>query len=132
MDWTHNPLAAAYFAVEKDMFKDSAIYSYHPINVFAEETISDINDVDGVKAILPSHRANRIAAQQGLFTIHQNPGEPFEPKTLVKIVIPSRHKSEVRSGLNSFGINRASLFPDLDGLSDYLKWMKGFHTPDKN
>jgi hypothetical protein len=41
--------------------------------------------------------------------------------SLSKAVIPSGHKQSIRRQLDKLNINRASLFPGLDGISDYIK-----------
>jgi len=73
----------------------------------------------------------RIAAQGGLFTIHKVPKggslvalerNPYFSQRLVKFLIPALAFSDIRKHLHGCGVNRFSLFPDLDGLSDHLAW----------
>lgn len=42
-------------------------------------------------------------------------------KTVLKIILPSKFKNEVLRELQKMNINRASIFPDLDGYSAALK-----------
>jgi hypothetical protein len=83
----------------------------------------------------PTHLAVRVNSQQGCFTIHRppehwndfiaiedsvrsgNPNDEDSPKNkLRKILIPAKLCSKLWVELNSTGINRYTLFPDLDGL----------------
>lgn len=83
----------------------------------------------------PTHLAIRVNSQQGCFTIHRPPknwdnflaiedsinliktGDENSPiYKLKKILIPAKSCSKLWVELNSAGINRYTLFPDLDGL----------------
>ena len=44
---------------------------------------------------------------------------------LAKILVPKCVFSDIRSKLDTLGVNQMSLFPDLDGVSKYAEW---FHT----
>jgi hypothetical protein len=45
-----------------------------------------------------------------------------EDHYLERIVIAGNYCKDLLFELSHYGINRLSLFPDLDGLSDYLAW----------
>ena len=70
----------------------------------------------------------RIVRQGGLFTVHGPPELSLEKLTrnrivtLKQIVIAESYRSTLLVELARYGINSASLFPDLDGLSLYLNW----------
>jgi len=75
----------------------------------------------------------RIVNQNGWFTVHQNikneyvdlsQHEKFSSR-LTKILVPKSVFSDIRSKLDTLGVNQMSLFPDLDGVSKYAEW---FHT----
>ena len=84
----------------------------------------------------PSIVAQRITAQQGWFSFHKydkvkNVFTPFEKNKvyknrLTKFLIYPKTFSTIRADLDRFGINRFSLFPDLDGLASYIQWLKSF------
>ena len=125
LDWTDNPLVAAYFAVKDQNADkvDGAIYSlkgqgeYVNIEAHPQPFTSDIS---AGKRLLPVHVTNRIVAQAGLFTIASiYEGDGFE---LDKMVIPAAEKRNIRRSLNEYGINEFSLFPDLDSISKHLQW----------
>lgn len=69
----------------------------------------------------------RITRQGGLFTIHPDPNVPIDENTkgvleIERIVIPREYKTRLLSELSFYGINASTLFPDLDGLSMFIKW----------
>ena len=124
LDWTFNPLAAAYFAVEKEGETGNAI-------VYAlERTIamSPVEDKPGplefnsIARIDPPVISRRVIAQNSAFTIHPDPEKEFKPSDLEKIVIDKNLCSDFKGYLNNLGIDRASLFPDIDGVAADLMW----------
>ena len=143
LDWTRNPLVAAYFAVEKEHLphelsnhsEDSAVYvlkkkgikamsdSYFRIDV---EHTDDIFDWKEVRKIVPSHIDTRIIAQVGIFTAHPDPTDPnpFGDEDVEKLVIPNAQRRDWKKTLNLLGVNRVSLFPDLDNLASHLTWLR--------
>jgi hypothetical protein len=77
-------------------------------------------------AIEPTHVVRRISSQHSCFTIHGQDESAFEKLSrgrkgyLVKIVV-NRHKvKEIRKDLRLCGINDATIYPDLGGLSQAL------------
>jgi hypothetical protein len=61
--------------------------------------------------------------QRGLFTIHRTPDQPWEPSSLRKWVIPTKSCLAIKLALSRAGINRASLFPDIDGIAAHINWL---------
>lgn len=41
---------------------------------------------------------------------------------LHKIIINKNYRSKLKSELSYYGINSATLFPDLDGISKHINW----------
>jgi hypothetical protein len=74
----------------------------------------------------PSHITNRITGQSGLFTSHPNPEDEFQSEKVEKIIIKYDKKSQLVTELRKYGIHRASLFPDLDGLCEDIKWSNDY------
>jgi hypothetical protein len=75
-------------------------------------------------AFYPPQRDARLSAQRGYFTIHGTDPRPLEeiaPELLVSIDLTPRCVREAERQLELAGINEFSLFPDLEGLSRYLK-----------
>jgi hypothetical protein len=81
LDWSRNPLVAAYFACRSTKHYDSAIYvasfMFVPALDFREDT--DPFNVTKVKYLWPSHITRRVTAQSGIFTIHPDSLTPMDP-----------------------------------------------------
>lgn len=69
LDWSLNPLIAAFFAAHDTPEKDGIIYGYEPGSFQIEEEIS-ISGLASIAAFYPSHTSKRVTAQSGMFTIH--------------------------------------------------------------
>lgn len=131
LDWTVNPLVATYFACEGDSYEDSAVWV---VWGFDEKKAFPNNpmDIDQIFHITPIVISPRIQVQAGEFTAHPD-GKPIEDHLqendhLLKFIIPLRQRIRILLQLDFLGINRRSLFPDLDGLGQYLKWR--VNTPE--
>lgn len=140
MDWTKNALAAIYFSVEKplvDNEMDEAATSddreereYSAVYVIAPPDLVPINqqikpfDIKKVERYIPKHLDKRITAQEGLFTVHNEPNRPYCPSGLIKIRFHRDIRSQVKEQLHRLGVNRASIFPDLDNLCTHIEWLR--------
>lgn len=124
LDWTRNPLVAAYFAVAEEAKEDSAFYAYQSNKYLQIEKHKDPFSVDRVARVVPNHVTTRISVQSGLFTIHPHPSEPFNVPSIEKFVIPASSRKPMKKALNKVGIDNASLFPDLDGIARHIAWLR--------
>ena|GEM_PF-5875761 len=104
---------------------------------------SDNPDPLGIEEIFlynPPHITQRITAQRGLFTVHNNPSTPiaetsFPEDTIVAtnrtmtyytvdtIVIKKEFKKEFKRILSLYGWNQATIYPGLDGITSHLDWL---------
>lgn len=144
LDWTTNPLNAAFFAVREKMdgpavvhagpavihaakFKEGFEQSAESLPAFKEP----LEVVDGVAIFRPRGILPRIVRQGGLFTIHGPPNKSLEGFAqdgfvkMEKILIAESYRPDLLVELARYGISSASLFPDLDGLATYLNWKVG-------
>jgi hypothetical protein len=121
LDWSFNPLVAAFFAVAEQREEDACIYAFWPSSSVDRETTLPF-EVDGVVAFRPTAWATRISRQSNLFTVHGDPSQPIGREAMDYIVIADSCRDQMAKDLDCHGINRASLFPDLDGISQYMNW----------
>lgn len=130
LDWTFNPLVAAYFACKDYSDTDASVWIFKKDTPDKEilKGIKSHNDhviIEGVKkeimTITPTHSSARIKAQDGLFTLHCKPNSKMQslispPDELIEIIIPNTAKKMFMTDLDLLKINAAKLFPDLDGI----------------
>lgn len=127
LDWTQNPLIAAYFAVEEGRDVDAAVY------IIDQDAFGDSNDVEDVFSLTdeivvhtPSFINPRIIAQKGVFTVHKNPLKPIDETLadmglpITKLVIAHDAFAEIQDKLDWCGINRSFVYPGLDGVASYV------------
>lgn len=137
LDWTRNPLVAAYFAVEKKYDGNSAIYAL-PYSYYIDvEEHNDPFKYDKFCKFIPPHITNRISAQSSVFTFHPKPDEAFKGNNNIKIdkiIIENKNdfRLKLKNMLYHYGVHEASLFPGLDSLSHHIEWMKRYvHDIDR-
>lgn len=82
-------------------------------------------------AILAERNSPRVIAQKSVFTIHRDLTQSIEklaPDTVTKITLAPDAIDDAKQFLALAGLNRYSLFPDLDGLA---AWLAEEHDLDK-
>lgn len=132
LDWTRNPLVAAFFAVENEFSGDSAIYVLKGYRVVSRGDISRVNKAyksgpfacQKVIKYAPTHINSRIITQTSMFTVHPEPEKPFISDRIDKLIIPNSLRRNWKRILHNYGINRATLFPGLDGLANHIRWLR--------
>lgn len=126
LDWSTNPLVAAFFAATEEVDADSAIYAFSPSRVVLRDKIGPL-EYKGISRFYPSAFTARISRQSSAFTVHGPADVPIknEPKIgkLRRYIIPRSKRQSMILDLNLFGVNAASIFPDLGGLSSHLCWV---------
>lgn len=133
LDWTFNPLAAAYFAVENDIIQpedpeykvsNSVIYVYdRPVRAEINKQFKSIV-VNELEFFIPNHYDERIINQNGLFTIHPYPWTELKDSNIKVVSIDIEYRRELRKLLNRLGINKSTIYPGLDGVAGHVKWMR--------
>jgi hypothetical protein len=121
LDWTENPLMAAYFATRGKKQADRVIYALKRKTLGLADEASSPFDLVGVTSYSPTHLAARIIAQAGVFSVHGDPTASFRDDPRVeRWLIEADAVDEIRTTLYTFGVNEAFVFADLDGLCRYL------------
>jgi FRG domain len=153
LDWTLSPLVALFFAVEEERWTgDSVVYALKPAGSeisITEETSGNPLATIGLRTFEPAHDTARVHAQSAFFTIQQDPAIPLDRHRLFgrppggasnardfvtgpitdtehiwRLRIKESARRQIRIVLFNYGITRKLLFPELDGLADYLKYMR--------
>jgi hypothetical protein len=131
LDWTLNALAALYFAVEDERDDDKhdaavwAIAGHRDILAVSPDEEFPVSDE--VKFYLPPrffHRSGDASLDprrlgQSASSLRQRHREPA--RATLENYRPKRGAT-AHPVLHCLGVNRETLFPDLDGLGRYLAW----------
>jgi hypothetical protein len=107
-----------------------------PLEYFGKSTepLQRAHDTeDAIKILHTFHNSPRLISQSGVFTFHSNPWRPiefyigslFRPSRLdiaclIKWLVDPGSKKDIVQELEDVGINRRTVFPDLDGLAQGL------------
>lgn len=138
LDWSNNALTALWFATEENTCgtperSHSIVWilmaDTNDFDLRIEETHPF--DIPVTKIFRPRIIRQRINNQSGVFSIQ--PSSEIEQhceldktdsfsKKVLKVKIPIESFSEIRSDLNTLGVNAFTLFPDLEGLCAHLQW----------
>ncbi len=140
LDWTENPLVALYFALLNSKFEDRSEGVVWLLKIKSDEAVVSRKGSNpfvqkNTVVFRPNFVSRRLEAQSGWFSLHRyleirdhfvplERNKDFKDR-LVKITVPRRHASSILEDLSLCGINAATLFPDLDGISKFINWKKG-------
>jgi len=120
IDWTLNPLVAAYFAVRRVKSSDSVIYVCQLYEMSHTNENVDPFSMNEDVFYLPRHSSTRFVAQQGLFTVQHDPKSTFSHKSLERWILKGSCLNELRGTLRVYGVTQATLFPGLDSLCERI------------
>ena len=70
----------------------------------------------------PPHFSPRIRAQDGVLMACCKPMESLDESEYIEIVIENATHEEIRKRLEKYGVFDKQLFPDLDGMAQWLKY----------
>ena len=146
LDWTESFSTALFFALEgAAATSDVDIWMLNPYGLNEDQAQTEsILDVESflkteyfdlfiepskgtpewaVIAIYPRRQIARLASQHGLFTLHsaRMPLENIDGPWLTRFHLKQEAVEETNRLLKVLGVNDFSLFPDLDGLSRFLR-----------
>ncbi|QDU46850.1 FRG domain protein [Symmachiella dynata] len=129
LDWTQNPVNAAYFAAENpnDPAGAVAVWALNGLALFESEW---------TEYRVPRSQIGFLHSQAGLFTYHRSADGDFvlhgdwpkledicTPDTLKKLVLPSCEAKDLRRLLFAEGVSKSHLMPTFDNIRDTLNSM---------
>lgn len=126
LDWSYNPLSAAFFAGSETGGGDAIVFAYYSKWYVARDKVTPFG-FKGVIRFKPRGVAQRITRQGGIFTLHDPPNLElsqglYEGDILDKLIIDKAYAKQLSFDLSFYGINKMNLFPDLDGLAAHINW----------
>jgi FRG domain len=146
LDWTTNPLVAAYFAsCAQPMIRDMhmtddpvrATPAHNSVdarivavrvtskNIVNVVDVADPFDIAAPAFVLPKTVSTRIASQSGLFSIHPHPDKPWtEPLSKSDHIfdIQGRYRDFFLRRLFYLGVDPLYMMGGLDGLGARVSW----------
>lgn len=129
LDWTTNPLVAAYFAVSTAPANTVArVFAALAPPLLQPLSQPDPFAVKSVMTYIPAAVAPRIVSQRGLFTVHPDPTAPWAPArppaTITSPVfdIDPRFRPYFQRRLFQVAIESSAIKADLDGICETLGW----------
>jgi len=98
LDWSLSPLIALYFAVEKDLGENAAIYALdHDDWIYGDKVSeSDPLTIKEARLYMPAHVTPRLRAQQGVFTIQPNIDSELDLPNIQKYIIADDSINKIR------------------------------------
>lgn len=130
IDFSHNPLVAAYFAVCSDDCKrrDGEIIALRGRATSSETARKELPfEIPRPIKFYPEHVSRRIAAQEGLFVAVADINSPLDDQLpsgwdIERIRISAKTKPLIRYQLFRLGVHDGSLFPGLEGMAKRVLW----------
>lgn len=136
LDWTTNPLAALWFAIDGPAVSGAraVVWIFHAFtsDYVADPAAESPFATDITRVFRPNHLLRRIVVQDGWFTVHKYVKKsgrfiPLENNAryrnrLSYVAVRPEDFAHLRIELDRCGVNPASLFADLTGLSRHILW----------
>lgn len=147
LDWTQNAAVALFFACSKDADKDGLVVILNPIELNQQVEPKSPRIFDGERdaailepyfrldgrlnrrgkrtvALNPAWNNERIALQQGFFTLHGSRNfelDKTQASSLVYVPILREHKESLLNELERVGIGEMFIFPEPEHVCSHLR-----------
>ena len=123
LDWTFNPLVAAFFACRGPDTSHGAIYllsEFNDLEKVNEEDSRGPFEIAQVSEYHPAHFTPRLTAQNGAFTVHPNPTRDWESSSVRVLLVSGGSKRDIADALEKRGFTEGAMYPELEGLGRQL------------
>ncbi|WP_256012552.1 FRG domain-containing protein [Desertivirga xinjiangensis] len=137
LDWSNNALTALWFATDTSKQRNDSDYAVVWV-LIADKDDYELNiggyhpfEIKETKIFQPRIIKQRINNQSGVFSIQTSAEveckteldktDSFSQKVL-KIKLKQQVFPGIRDDLNTLGVNAFTIFPELEGLCNYLQW----------
>lgn len=126
LDWSTNPLIAAYFAIRPRYKRNAAIYVLDSRGMASADMQSSPFEIQQDCIFHPPHVARRIESQAGLFTAHADPAVLYAPPTLQKWTIDNQVLPDLWVMLQIYGVRSSLVFPGLESICQdiHQQWIR--------
>ncbi|ATI82823.1 FRG domain-containing protein [Sphingobium yanoikuyae] len=127
LDWSTNPLVAAFFAVSSKPEKTTArIYAFQASEIIDTDVTTSPFEQTTPAVYIPSSIAARIVSQRGVFTVHPDPVTPLTRTGSTSdshyFDIEAIDRPYFERRLFGLAIDPSVIMVDIDGLCRALEW----------